>query len=104
MLNTKTSHLFFLNKINKKLFKNKLINRDKPQTIIDNRAYGLKAIESYSLTKNIRNLEFINHLEMSFKDKKLINMPIEFFTELEQLKQHSQINLLTTLHSINKLQ
>ena len=43
--------------------------------------------------KNIKNLEFINHLEMNLQDKQINNMPLEFLTDLKTLKQHSQCNL-----------
>ena len=57
-----------------------------------------------ALNKNIKNLEFINHLEMNLQDKQINNMPLEFLTDLKTLKQHSQCNLLMTLHAMNNLE
>ncbi|MDO6595991.1 hypothetical protein Q4512_03635 [Oceanihabitans sp. 2_MG-2023] len=105
MLKTEVPSLLFLNKISRKLFKNEKNNTVENNTYpinIDDEKYSLKTMEKYALNKNIRNLEFINHLEMNLQDKQLKNMPLEFLTDLKQLKIHSQNNLLTTLYSINK--
>lgn len=109
MLEIKIFPRLFLNRVSRNLVKNKkksnsntAIYKDKIKK--EGKEFSLKTIENYSLNKNIRNLEFINYLEMNLQDKQLKNIPLEFFTDLKTLKQHSQNNLLTTLHSINILQ
>ncbi|WP_055444003.1 hypothetical protein [Lacinutrix himadriensis] len=102
MLKIKIFPRLFLNRINKnkqRSFRNAAVYED--QVKEEDKEFSLKTIESYSLNKNIRNLEFINYLEMNLQDKQLNNFPLEFFTDLKTLKHHSQNNLLTTLHSIS---
>lgn len=109
MLKIKISPRLFLNRLSENLIKNKKRSKShalvyKDQIKEEDKEFSLKTIERYSLNKNIRNLEFINYLEMNLQDKQLKNFPLEFFTDLKKLKQHSQNNLLTTLHSINFLE
>ena len=106
MLKIKIFPRLFLNRIHKNLIKNKQrsfrnVAVYENQVKEEDKEFSLKTIERYSLNKNIRNLEFINYLEMNLQDKQLNNFPLEFFTDLKTLKQHSQNNLLTTLHAIN---
>ncbi len=71
---------------------------------IDAKKDNLQTMGIRALNKNIKNLEFINHLEMNLQDKQINNMPLEFLTDLNTLKQHSQCNLLTALHAMNKFE
>ncbi|MBU2938165.1 hypothetical protein KO494_01310 [Lacinutrix sp. C3R15] len=96
----------FLKKISKCVFKrNKTIqsvskNDDKILVLENNsEASNLQVVKIDVVDKSIKNLEFINHLEMNLKDKQLDNLPMEFLTDLKQQKQHSQKNLLINLES-----
>ncbi|MFD2542787.1 hypothetical protein ACFSSB_10700 [Lacinutrix gracilariae] len=93
----KLSRCFFkTNKTTKPAFKNE--NKIHLLEVNDDEN-NLQSIKIKALDKNIKNLEFINHLEMNLQDKQLDNLPMEFFTDLKQLKQHSQRSILITLDS-----
>jgi len=68
---------------------------------IEAKEISLQTMGINALNKNIKNLEFINHLEMNLQDKQINNLPLEFLTDLETLKQHSQCNLLKAIHTMN---
>lgn len=53
------------------------------------------------LRKNLRNLEFINYLEISLKETHLTKMPLSFLQELQTIKINTQINILNLTNNKN---
>ena len=96
------SNLFFKKKQTFKIINKNAFNQYSVE--IEAKEISLQTMGINALNKNIKNLEFINHLEMNLQDKQINNMPLEFLTDLKTLKQHSQCNLLTTLHAMNNLE
>ncbi len=93
------SNLFFKKKQTFRIINKNAFNQYSVE--MNGKKNSLQTMGINALNKNIKNLEFINHLEMNLQDKQLNNMPLEFLTDLKTLKQHSQCNLLKAIHTMN---
>jgi len=107
MLNLDFSFFSILNRAGNKLIQKTGVTKsdiefNKSQIAGESKSRNLKSAKKDSLNKCIRNLQYINHLEMSFDEKYLKNTSLEFLRSIEELKHKTQSSILEITNNLNK--